>query len=1044
MSDKQTNGLYDLIGTRSLSDIETNNSLEFMYEKLSVEFSHERLADELSKQLSHLLAEFKGEANEKLKSQIEFANQLLVYSREQIKGKYPVDEYLNPPQILRAVHNKNKVVELPNIGLSQPWLFTAGKHSPSLLNELRTELASCEKVDILVSFIMVSGIRKIIDILRNITSTDSGSKSQTKIRVITTTYMGATQQKALNQLAELPGCEVRISHSGKRTRLHAKAWIFERDTGFGSAYVGSANLSESAMINGLEWTVKFTENGQKSLYSRAQAHFETLWMDSEFQTYDPNNEEHVERLRESLQRESGTKTYSFGHFIDIDPRPHQTEILEQIADERSLGRMRNLLVAATGTGKTIMAALDYRRIAKEQGGQPRLLFVAHRKEILEQSIHTYRNVMRDNDFGELLYGRRTPDKYEHLFATIQIVQSRGLLESLGPDYWQVVVIDECHHIEAPTFKTFVESVKPKFLLGLTATPERSDNKSILQHFDNREDGTPTAQLRLWQALDDQLLAPFEYYACDDSIDYSHVPWNHEGEKAALDKLVTGNDIRAKAIIRAWDRLVDNPKACKTLVFCVSVAHAEFMERKLNDFGIVTKIVTGDSSDEDRVNIPRQLEKGELEAVVTVNLYNEGIDLPFVDTLLLLRPTQSISLFQQQIGRGLRHFQGKESCLVVDFVGQYRENFRFDLLYSSITGLSKKEVLDGVDNGFGKLPAGCHIQLEKKARENILSSIKLAINKNWKNLQEELLRYISINDSNQVRLDNFLSDQQLDLLDIYKPSTGKNVRSGWTNLKRAASIVQTDIGKYEERFSKRLVSISHIDDREMISFLKRVADTIDTYEPRNRIDKIQLLMFAYQIELKSREIITAQIIIERLRNHPEIVKELGELCDYLGSKIKYTYGPLPNLIDTPLKLHASYHRREILAAVGLLSENNRTESREGVQRIEEIKTELLFVTIDKSDAVHEGVAYHDYAISKNRFHWQSQNSASAITNAGKRYIESHENGWSFQLFVRPNRDAPFRACGPVKFFEYSGAKPMNIIWEMAEPLPVKLFEQFNVL
>ena len=1043
MSDNLPAGLYDLISTSSLKDKEENSGLDFMYEKLSVDLSHERLSDELAKQLSQLLSEFKGDTSEKLKNQIAFINQLLSYSREQVNGKYQIDQYSNPPQILRAINPDKKAAELPNIGLSQPWLFTAGKGSPSLLNELRAELASCQKVDILVSFIMVSGIRKIIDILRNITSTDASGNYQTKIRIITTTYTGATQQKALDQLAELPGCEVRISHSGKRTKLHAKAWIFERDTDFGSAYVGSANLSHSAMINGLEWTVKFTENGQKSLYSRAQAHFETLWLDNEFQTYDPKNVEHVERLKESLKRESGSNSYSFSRFIDVDARPHQIEILEQLEDERSQGRMKNLLVAATGTGKTIMAALDYRRIAQEQGGQPRLLFVAHRKEILQQSIHAYRNVMRDNDFGELFYGGQAPDRHEHLFATIQSVQSRGLLESLGADYWQVVVIDECHHIEAATFKKFVEVIKPKYLLGLTATPERADGKSILQHFDNRPDGTPAAQLRLWQALDDQLLAPFEYYACDDGIDYSHIPWKRAGETAALDNLLTGNDVRAKAIIRAWDRLVANPKACKTLVFCVSVAHAEFMERKLKEFGIVAKKVTGQSSAEERANIPRQLEKGEFEAVVTVDLYNEGIDLPFVDTLLLLRPTQSISLFQQQIGRGLRHFQGKESCLVLDFVGQYRENFRFDLLYGSITGLSKKEVFEGVEKGFGKLPAGCHIQLEKQARENILSSIKQAVNQNWKKLQTELLAHISLKPDGQTTSSNFLYEQQLELTDIYKKKADKS-KSGWTNLKRAAGIIQTEASSEEEYLSGRLVAIIHIDDRQFIAFLKELVNTIDLFQPKNEIERLQLLMFAYQVDIVPKEVVTVEKILNLLRENREIVKELGELCDFLDARTQHTYQPLPEMDHTPLKLHASYEQREILAAISYMNSVKRPSFREGVLRDKERKIELLFVTIDKSDAVHEGVAYHDYAISNKRFHWQSQNSASATTETGKRYIESHQNGWGFQLFVRQNKDAPYRACGPVRVVEYHGAKPMNIIWELVIPLPVKLFEQFNVL
>lgn len=1036
-------GLYDQLNTNELEDELALSKFESLYEDLDVELSHERLADELTEQLSKLLAEFKGEKKDKLSKQISFVNQLLAYSREQINGKYQSGKYTFPPKVLRAVHPNIKQVELPKIGLSQPWLFTAGKGSPSLLHELRMELASCQKVDILVSFIMVSGIRKIIDILKSITSADANGKTQTKIRIITTTYTGATEQKALDQLAELPGCEVRISHAGKRTKLHAKAWIFERDTGFSSAYVGSANLSHSAMVNGLEWTVKFTEKGQPSLYSRAQAHFETLWLDNEFQKYDPNDLNDVAKLKDSIKRESfGGFNTTFSSYLDVEPRSYQVGILAQLQDERSQGRMRNLLVAATGTGKTIMAALDYRAIAKAEGGLPKLLFVAHRKEILQQSIGAYRAVLKDNNFGDLLYGGREPDQTDHLFATIQSVLSKELLkEAYGTSYWQVVVIDECHHIEAASFKRFVETITPKYLLGLTATPERADGKSILQHFDNRPDGTPAAQLRLWQALDDQLLAPFEYYACDDGVDYSEVPWKRTGEQAVLDNLLTGNHVRALAILRAWERLVSNPKNCKTLVFCVSVAHAQFMEKKLNDYGVITKSVTGTSSSEDRVSIPQQLKNGLIEAIVTVDLYNEGIDLPFVDTLLLLRPTQSITLFQQQIGRGLRHSDGKESCLVLDFVGQYRENFRFDLLYGSITGLSKKEVYEGIDKGFGKLPAGCHIQLEKQARENILSSLREAIKQNWKRLQTELLAHISLKEDRQTTLSDFLNEQQLELADIYKKKGGK---SGWTNLKRAAELVQTHGGENEEYLSRKLAAITHIDDREYINLLKKVVNTIDTYKPDNAMERLQLLMFVYQVDIVSQKAITVEQALDRLRENPEIVKELGELCDYLDVRTQYTYDSLPEMDYTPLKLHASYEQREIHTAIGLINSEKRPFMGEGVWRDKDRKIEFLFVTIDKSDAVHEGIAYHDYAISSDRFHWQSQNIASAATPTGKRYIESNENGWSFQLFVRKNKLAPYRACGPVDFVEYHGAKPMNIIWKLKADLPVYMFEQYNVL
>src|SRR5690606_36539033 len=314
----------------------------------------------------------------------------------------------------------------PETGLTAPWLFTAGKGTPSLLSELRRELAAADSVDILVSFITVSGVRKLRDVLERATATGADGKPPLQIRVLTTTYMGATEIAAVDELARLPGCEVRISLDGRRTRLHAKAWIFHRDTGFGTSYVGSANLSGAALTGGLEWTVKFTERLQSDLFLRAAAHFDTLWEDPEFQAYDPENKDHRTSLQRALGNEAtGAASTPLTSFFELQPKHYQQRMLEELNVERSHGRSRNLVIAATGTGKTIVAAFDYRNTCRALKHRPRLLFVAHRREILEQALRTYREVLRDGSFGELLTGQDEPNSYDHLFATINSLTSRG-------------------------------------------------------------------------------------------------------------------------------------------------------------------------------------------------------------------------------------------------------------------------------------------------------------------------------------------------------------------------------------------------------------------------------------------------------------------------------------------------------------------------------------------------------------------------------------------------------------------------------------------
>ncbi|WP_250461760.1 DUF3427 domain-containing protein [Microbulbifer litoralis] len=1045
-------GLYDSLITQRLRQRLDASDFEPQVEDQGSHDAHRKLADALADQLSELLASWPAGANaDHLRQQVRLINELLVHARDRLSQSRqvdPADLLEEAPRRLVALSEPDLQPDIPRIGLSQPWLFTAGKDSPALLHELTAELANCNQVDILVSFITVSGVRKIIDVLRRITASDALGNHQARIRVLTTTYVGATEQKALDTLAELPNCEVRVSLDGRRTRLHAKAWLFGRDSGFGSAYVGSANLSGAALMGGLEWTVKFTQSSQGALFNRARAHFESLWEDDEFQTYDPENADHQQVLRQALARESGKPgPIANPTFFELHPKPFQQDILEQLETERSHHRTRNLLVAATGTGKTVMAAFDYRSHARAEGGRPRLLFVAHRIEILQQALATYRQVLRDPGFGELLSGHHTPDSYQHLFATVQSLHSQNLINKLGHDYWRVVVIDECHHIEARQFERLVADIRPAILLGLTATPERKDGRDILRHFHNRPDGTPAVQLRLWHALDLQLLAPFEYYACDDSQDYRGVDWSKPAlEQQQLNNLLTGNHARAATVINNWEQLVGDIHQCRALAFCVTVAHAAFMTEQFNRVNIPAMMVTGQTDAESRESARRRLEARDINVIVTVDLYNEGVDLPFLDTLLLLRPTQSLTVFQQQIGRGLRLFEGKENCLILDFVGLFQESFRFDVLYRSITGLSRREILDGVEKGFGKLPSGCHIQLQKQTREQVLKSLKTAVNQNWRRLKTELRTYTALHGTAELTLGHFIHDQQLELADIYTQGAGKN--RGWVNLQRATGLLdQSPPAEEESYFSRRFSSLLHIDDVDQLQLLERLAERPESYKVESRQERLRLQMLAYQIDSHDRQTGTVETFLQRLAAAPNCCRELGELANCLEASAHTHYQPLPGFEDTPLKLHGRYSRREILTAVGFLTARRRKSSREGMVRLFERNTELMFVTLDKSSARHEGVAYEDYAISPELFHWQSQNSAGPETAAGRRYIEmgdGPDKPWTFQLFVQETKNHAFRACGPVTFVSYRGEKPMSITWKLTNPLPPSLYEAFSVL
>lgn len=1049
-------GLYDELVTESLGHrLAQLADSDAVLDVLSSEDAAPLLVDLVAQSLSRVLADTTHDSAHTdapdTTQQLALVNELLKDLRRKLDRDPDRIEPSVPAPILRlrAVHTKGSAAPAsPQTGLAMPWLFSAAKSSPSLLHELRIEAATCDQLDILVSFITVAGVRRLIDVLQSATAAGADGVGRTRIRVLTTTYTGATEQKALDMLAALNGCTVKVSHDGRRTRLHAKAWIFHRRSGFGSAYVGSANFSGAALMGGLEWTVKFTERGQDTLYARAKAQFDTLWADDEFQRYDVHNADSRAALTRALARErGGADDNSASTYFDITPKRYQQDILEQLEAERAHGRHRNLLVAATGTGKTVMAALDYQRtVAAHRGARPRLLYVAHREEILHQAMSTYRAVLRDHSFGSLLGGGREPDQHDHLFATIQSITSRELLARLGAAFWHTVVIDECHRIAARQFDLFARAVTPTVLLGLTATPERTDGQSLQPYFTSRPDGSPAAELRLWHALDLQLLTPFEYFGCNDDTDFSEVPWNRPGETEAISQLVTGNQVRARLVVNEWHRLTGDASKSKALVFCVDVAHAQFMQQQFTAAGLRTVCLTGSSTDDERRKAPQKLASGEVCAIVTVDLYNEGVDLPDVNTLLFLRPTQSPLLFQQQLGRGLRLSPGKQSCLVLDFVGRHRAEFRFDHLLSSVTGLSKRELLRSVEEGFSTLPSGCYIHLESQAREQVLTSLRAVVNQSWRRLKTELLAHASLTGDRRPALADFLREQQIALDEIFRDAKP----SGWTSLRREVGLLDSGAGttqatEREAALSRNLRYLLHVNDPQQLQVMRRVAERGAEYWPSSEHEALRAQMLTYQMSPKAVQSHTA--FVRELASEPHVLQELAELTDILESRSRVVPVPIPGLADLPLVLHGSYASREILTAIGWLTEERRTPFQAGVLPLADRQTELLFITLDKSDGYHDRIAYHDYAESPTHFHWQTQNSAGPNTKAGKRYLDSLTNGWSFQLFVRANKHSAYVACGPVQLEstdDISGDRPMNIRWRLVVPLPIGVFREFSVL
>lgn len=919
----------------------------------------------------------------------------------------------------------------PATPLAETALLTNAHGEPNLGAEVRAEIDTSDEVDLLCAFVKWHGLRLLEQELRRLR--DRGAR----FRVITTTYMGATERAALDRLVREFGAEIKIQYDAARTRLHAKAWMFRRATGFDTAYVGSSNLSRAALLDGVEWNVRLSKVATPQLLEKFTATFNTYWNDSSFETYDPDQDR--DRLDDALAEAGSGRprdrvTISLSG-LEVRPFPYQQEMLEALTAERIVhDRHRNLVVAATGTGKTVVAALDYRGFCdRTTGTRPSILFVAHRREILEQSLRTYREVLADGDFGELYVGGTRPERWKHVFASVQSLTSYGV-ENIPPDAYDIVVIDEFHHAQAATYRRILRHLKPKELLGLTATPERADGVDVRSFFDGRT----ATELRLWDALGADLLCPFHYFTVADGTDLRDVTWSRgRYDEAELSNVYTGNHRRAAIVLEHLRDKVLDSGAMRALGFCVSVAHAEFMARTFNEAGIPALAVSGATPPADRERALIDLRDRRVNALFAADLFNEGLDLPDVDTVLFLRPTESATIFLQQLGRGLRRTRAKAVLTVLDFVGYHRREFRFDQKLRALTGQTRRGLERDIKNGFPFLPSGCQIVMDKQSEAIVLDNIRSQIANRWKQIVAELRSY------GDQDLGTFLEESGVELSDLLRGDRS------WTRLRRDAGLPTRAGAAREEQLLKRVRALSHVDDRaRAVAYRDLLADDVRPYEdlPPSRQQLARMLFFSMWPDGGRHESYADGLAA--LRREQAVRDEASAVVDLAFTSARHQAITLgDSLSDVPLTVHARYQREEVLAALDYASMSRKPNSfREGVLYVPERNVDAFFVTLKKSEADYSPTTmYRDYPISPTLFHWESQSTTSVASKTGQRYVRGAS---TVLLFVREQQKddlgtAPYLFLGPATHVSHQGERPIAITWQLEHAMPTDFFTTATV-
>lgn len=928
---------------------------------------------------------------------------------------------------------KKEEIIRPVTPLSQSSLFTGSSYEPNMLGELKKEILTSDSIKMLVSFLKWSGLRCILEELK--TFTDKGGQ----LEVITTSYMEATDFKAIHELSLLKNTKIKISYDTERTRLHAKAYMFTRETGFSTAYIGSSNLSNPALTSGLEWNLKVTEKDSFDIIKKCDATFESYWNDKEFILYDYENEEAQNRLKLALSKSKRTNHSEIPYLFDIQPYYFQKEILEKLEVEREVfGRKKNLVVAATGVGKTVISAFDFKKYF-EKNRSAKLLFVAHREEILTQSLHTFRAILKDSNFGDLLVGNHQPTSIKQLFVSIQSFNSKKFYEHTTPDFYDFIIVDEFHHAAADSYQRLLKHYEPDILVGLTATPERMDGKDILTYFDQ----TIAAEMRLTEAINQKLLSPFQYFGVSDTVDLSNLKWNRGGyEIRELENVYTANTKRSSQIVNSLKRYVTEIGEVKGLGFCVSIEHAKYMADYFTQAGIPSIALYGEVDRATREDAKRQLVSGEIIFIFVVDLYNEGVDIPEINTILFLRPTESLTVFLQQLGRGLRISEGKECLTVLDFVGQAHQNYNFEEKFRALLGKTKHSVQHYVENGFFNLPRGSFIQLEKQAKDYILRNIKSSSNTKANIIRK--LKHFSADTGLALSLSHFLKNNSMSIYDFY----GKSGDRSFSRLLVEAGLKEDFHCEKEKMITSRLPSLFHLDSPTLLRFLLKY---LEDGTVMNREEKLMLNIVYYSFFRSHPEkegLASIEQGLQSILQYQQFKDEIRSILEFQFESLETMEMANDYSFPCPLRVHCRYSTAQVLASLDYYNESQSPAFREGVKYFQDKDLDIFFITLNKSDKdFSPSTLYDDYAINEYLFHWQSQSRVAEGSTTANRYIHHRQNNHKIALFVREYKKeygytSPFIYLGTAEYVKHSGSKPVSFVWKLKTEMPSHLVPKAN--
>lgn len=924
--------------------------------------------------------------------------------------------------------------------------------SGNLLNELTKSMYNCIGFYFSVAFINFSGLQLLLDPLKEL------EKRGIRGKIITSTYLNFTEAKALEKIKEFNNVDLKVFVTDKEIGFHTKAYIFEYKDSY-KVIIGSSNITQSALKSNVEWNVQIISKDDGQFIKDVLKEYNYLW-DSSVEA----DADFISRYEEFLKRVKSTSTpyqLIYENKEYIVPNRMQKRAIENLERLRSYGEKRALVIAATGTGKTYMSAFDVKRYEPKK-----LLFIVHREEILRKAKETFETLLPNSKltFG-LLTGNHKQKKDDYIFATIQTISK--CFHEFNKDEFDYIIIDEAHHATSPTYQRIFDYFEPKFLLGMTATPERSDSHNVFDLFDNNV----ALEVRLHDALDDELVIPFHYFGITDleGIDLSDVDID---DIAEITKRLKVNE-RVDFIIEKMKFYGHDGNKRKCLGFCASIDHANYMADEFNKRGYKSVCLYGGHSPEERERFIKRLEddQDELEFIFSVDIFNEGVDIPSINTVLMLRPTNSPIVFIQQLGRGLRKYKDKSFLTVLDFIGNHSKTFLIAIALNGSRYYDKESLKVAIATGFSNIPGCTHIQMDRISQERILEQIDRENFNSMKYLKEEYFEFKKMNQGKTpvflldylkydgapdplkfiTRKNNIYSYQQFiakveNETDVNAILQNENVVDALKELSNKLPLKRI----YEFVILKYLLEHSTISvdmaKREILKYTDSVNDDsiLHSFECLNQdyYDSVQKNNGIKIVEYKDGILHKTSVFNEVLEN--EVYRDyvhdivLYGIHRYEKEFSKDDYG-IPHfklfeqykMIDAALlsnyrKIHSAFR------GSGLLTNGN---------------DYFLFIDLHKEENIKESIKYKDKFIDQKFFQWQTPNATAPSSERGKNIIFNKDRGINLHLFVRKykeidGKNEPFIYIGKGNSVEHEGEKPITVKIELENEIPSRLYTEFT--